>query len=89
MASGCWPRAPLRFSQLNMVAEHCPLGLPRETCRAGGSCLREEERVLTEGGGCLVEGEEGEGGRKVEWVEEGGKWGAGEQQRALTVEGRT
>lgn len=68
MASGCWPRAPLRFSQLNMVAAGLAAAAGDVGVQVGG-CLPEEQRVLM--GGCLVEGEEKEGSRKVQWVEEG------------------
>lgn len=51
MASGCWPRAPPRFSQLNMVAVHRPTRLPEEDAPEQGeeSYLR-EERVSMVGG---------------------------------------
>lgn len=86
MASGCWPRAPLRFNQLNMVAARYPLGSPAEGDAQGESCLREKERVLMED--CLVEEEEEKGGSwKVDWGEEMVECAEGEQ-RAGMVGGR-
>lgn len=77
MASGCWPRAPLRFSQLNMVAARYPRWARPRRC-AG--------RELPSGEGESVDGGTGGGGGegrelKVERGEE-------EEYRALMVDGR-
>lgn len=85
MASGCWPRAPPRFSQLNMVAPHCPLSSDGDAQREG---YLWEERMLM--GDCLEEEVEKKGSQKVESMEKAGGMGwGGELLRALRVDGRS
>ena len=84
MASGCWPRAPPRFSQLNMVAAHCPLSSDADAQREG---YLWEERMLM--GDCLEEEVEKKGSQKVSMEKAGGMGGGGELLRALRVDGRS